>query len=515
MPALIAVLTAMLYLPCQKIMNQPDDGVFGHSAIVTALQSGNNWGRQALVGNTDYPALQTLMLFASGALCDAFSLLKADLLSIELLESLSLAVMLAYFIRTMLLVGRPQLIPIPLIAVFLIAATRISLKSATPSWIVVIPLSAMTYHIIAWSRSKSIRSMVIAAANNGILCLCGLPCAIAAIAIAVVFYLAVRKDLIASGQSYDGMRSLLWSTAAYCLAIWFLWNWLVMDSVFFGLSDIFLRFRYTPKTLEMIWSSSPLTLTALVFIAPLIILSTKTDCGTVAKCVLTVLVVSIVSSSFSKALKLAQTGILPMVFFAIMAAFVLCASAEFKHKVPRTCCILALVLCMVFSFIVPRLSYYLKKSGASMSWFVFSNPEDVLGIKPADSLSYAFVVRNITADSPSAQEITEYIDEFWPLSRVMLYGLRLPICYPDAKEKRFVARLDYQEADLLQQAQDEQLHILVPPPDGIFYPAKGHPLADIHENGRPWLLLEKTWGGWQLWRVAIPPAHESKLDVFR
>ena len=150
------------------------------------------------------------------------------------------------------------------------------------------------------------------------------------------------------------------------------------------------------------------------------------------------------------------------------------------------------------------------KVESSMVLFPLNTSDDVLGIKFEDRLCDSLVSK-----TPSVQEITEYIDEFWPLSRVMLYGLRLPIRYPDSKEKRFVARLDYQEADLLQQAQDEQLHILVPPPDGIFYPAKGHPLADIHENGRPWLLLEKTWGGWQLWRVAIPPVHESKLDVFR
>ncbi len=511
---LIAILVILLYLPCARYMNPLSDGTLGHSAIVDALQAGNNWGRQALVGNTDFPALQTLMLLVSDSLCNLLSLVKVTLSPVMLLASLSLAVMLAYFIRILLLVGRPQFIPIPLIAAFLIPVSRISLKFATPDWIVIIPFSVMTYHIISWSRSKSIRSMVMASAYNGILCLCGLPCAIAAIATAIVFYIAVRNDLAANGQPYDGMRSLLWSTAAYCLAIWFLWNWLVMDNAFFGLSDIFMRLRYTPKTVALLWSTSPLTLTALVFIAPFIILSTKTDCGTAAKCVLAQLIVLMVSSSFAKGLKLSQTGILPMAVFAIMAAFTLCAASEFKHKVPRTCCILALVLCTFFSYRVPQMSRRLMKSGVDTVWFGLNTDREILGIDDKDSLSIALF--NPDMKAPTAEEITEYIDNFWPMSRVMLYGLRLPICYPDAAEKRFVARLDYQEADLLEQAQDEQLHILVPPSDGLFYPAKGHPLADIHENGRSWLLLEKTWpGGWQLWRVAIPPKDESKLDVFR
>ena len=514
MPVLIIVLTMLLYLPCGRYMNPLQDGTIGHITIVQALQAGNNWGRQALVGNTDYPALQTLMLLVSETVCNILCLINVTLSPVTLLTSLSLAVMLSYFIRTMLLVGRPYFIPIPLIAVFLIHVTRISIKASEPSWIVAVPLSAMIYHIMAWSRSKSIRNMVMAAAHNGILCLCGLPCAFAAIAIAVVFYFAVRKDLSANGQPYDGMRSLLWSTVAYCIAIRFLWNWLVMDNAFFGLSDLFQRFKCAPKSIAMLWSSSPLTLTALVFIAPLIILCTKSDCRTAAKCVLTVLVVVMVSSSFSKVLKLSQTGILPMTVFAIMAAFALCAATEFSHKVPRTCCILALVICTVFSLRVPQMSCYPLKTESDTAWFACNTPADILGIDDKDRLYYGFF--NPHQNAPTAEEITEFIDSLWPLSRVMLYGLRLPLCYPAIEEKRFIARMDFQEADLLKQAQDEQLHILVPPPDGVFYPAKGHPLGDIHENGRPWLLLEKTWpGGWQLWRVAIPPANESKLDIFR
>jgi len=44
----------------------------------------------------------------------------------------------------------------------------------------------------------------------------------------------------------------------------------------------------------------------------------------------------------------------------------------------------------------------------------------------------------------------------------------------------------------------------------------GSPLADIHANGKPWLLLEKQWpNNWQLWRCVIPAKNESRLDFLR
>ena len=127
-------------------------------------------------------------------------------------------------------------------------------------------------------------------------------------------------------------------------------------------------------------------------------------------------------------------------------------------------------------------------------------------------------IRLDNADSylPSREEITAFIDQFWPQSRTMLYGLKLPAAYPDPLEKRFVARLDFQQDDLLKQETDEQLHILIPPPDGKYYPKDNSPLADIYANGRDWLILEKQWpSGCQLWRVVPPPDNESKLKFLQ
>ena len=502
MPAMIAVIAVILYFR----KNLPSDDCIAYRAIVDSLLAGNNWGRQALVGNTDYPVLQTLMLLVSEIICRALELLHLNLDSGKLLVSIAQATMLAYMVKTLLYVGRPQFIPLPLIVAFLLPVTSIPFKWIDPNWLVAVPAAAMTYHVVAWSMSKSIRDMVLASAFNGILCLCGVPCALVSIATSIVFYLVVRSDLSVSGKPYDGMRSLLWTPAVYCLALWFLWNWLVMDNPFFGLRDIYTSLCDKDFLISLLHGfkyavfaslASQITLNSLAFLAPVFILCMKSSNSCAAKCLLPQLVILIVATSLAKLRFVTQTGIAPLAATAVIASFVICAASDFRQKVSRNCCIAALVFCAFISYRVP---YHLAKR----------HLVGVYGLEWNDDRLQLF------AQTPPSHEITEYIDTLWPMSRVMLYGLRLPICYPDAAEKRFVARLDYQEEDLLKQAQDEQLHILVPPPDGLLYPSKGHPLADIYENGRPWLLLEKTWqGGWQLWRVAIPPKDESKLDVFR
>jgi hypothetical protein len=114
--------------------------------------------------------------------------------------------------------------------------------------------------------------------------------------------------------------------------------------------------------------------------------------------------------------------------------------------------------------------------------------------------------------APAREQIVGWIDRFWPQSRVLIYGVQGPAVYPDPAEKRFLGRVDFCEPLFLGQARDEQIHLLVPPCDGRFYPLSGVAMADIHRNGRPWLLLERVWpGGWQLWRCVLPPVTESKL----
>jgi hypothetical protein len=91
--------------------------------------------------------------------------------------------------------------------------------------------------------------------------------------------------------------------------------------------------------------------------------------------------------------------------------------------------------------------------------------------------------------------------------------VRLPALYHDALERRFVARMDYHEGLFVEQAQREVMHLLLPPPDGRFYPRGQNVFTNLHRNGDPLLLLETQWdSGWQLWRCVIFPDRESRLQ---
>ena len=119
------------------------------------------------------------------------------------------------------------------------------------------------------------------------------------------------------------------------------------------------------------------------------------------------------------------------------------------------------------------------------------------------------------SQAPDPQEITDGIDKTWPEARVAVYGMRLPVLYPDPTERRFTARLDYHEAHLMELSHMEQMFLLVPPPDGYFFPQRHSVFTDIYANGRPWLLLERQWSsGWQLWRAVFPPEDQSLLEPF-
>ena len=58
LPAVFSGLAILLYL----LPHSATESMEVHTAITGALRAGNNWGRQALVGNTDYPALQSIAL---------------------------------------------------------------------------------------------------------------------------------------------------------------------------------------------------------------------------------------------------------------------------------------------------------------------------------------------------------------------------------------------------------------------------------------------------------------------
>lgn len=475
--AAFAALTVFLYL----IPHTQSTAMRTHQAIVDALLAGNNWGRQALVGNLDFPVMPSLAL-----LCSDIAATWLHLDGARLLCALSQACFFLYFIRAIATARNWSTAAFPLALALLLPFVRNSLMTLDPNWVAAVPAAAVFYHLLCWQKNDAdLRDIILAGANCGLLALCGIGPAVIGAVTAVFIYISVRKSFAKTGRSIAGFRSLIWSTFAYCAALWLLWNWLVMDDMFFGLRDAWARAdSVTPdaSSAQFPFFKWQIIL-CLAMASPLCIMASKSDKGSIALSLLPQTILIPVAIIFSATLNLTLTGLAPLICVLIIAVCTLFILSKIPVKVSRTAALLAVICCTAIAFLPKSL------------------PESGFNRYPTP---------------PQADEITTFIDQFWPLSRTMLYGVRLPALFPDPAEKRFVARLDYQEQDLIEQANDEQLHILIPPPDGQFYPPKHSPLADIHANGKPWLILEKQWpGGWQLWRTVTPPTNESRLDFMR
>ncbi len=479
LPAVFAVLLFLLYI----LPHQPTEAMEIHQAITGALRAGNNWGRQALVGNTDYPALQSLCLLVCEAVATPIRLNGPRLMC-----ALAQAWMLTIFVRILLHTGHLKLVWLPILLSAVLPVIRDVLLSLDPNWIAAVPAAEILYHLVLWKETKNLRSMIVASACCGILCLCGLAGFLTGCATAILLYFIAKKDLAEQNSPTNGLRTLLWSTAAYSVFIWLLWNWLVMDDVFFGLRDLFARLPSISQkdfTLVLI-TPNPLSVIILLFLAPLAILCLKSDKKEASQCLIVQVIFLIAVAAFSRCIQVPATAVWPLAIVVILSTVTLACICTLPHRVTRDATLASLVIIILASFRI------------------------------ASSFTHGSIVSLAPANLPPREEITAFIDQFWPQSRTMLYGLKLPAAYPDPLEKRFVARLDFQQDDLLKQETDEQLHILIPPPDGKYYPKHNSPLADIYANGRDWLILEKQWpGGCQLWRVVPPPKNESKLKFLQ
>ena len=478
-------LGALLLLFVVVIYRLPHPGTEAmavHQAIVEALLAGNNWGRQALVGSLDYPVLPSLSLLAAELLARILHLNGP-----RLLLAVTQSWCVAYLFRITLRQRGWLAAPLAIAFAIVLPQVRNSFFLLDPNWVAAVPLAAAFFHLMLWYGERGLRDLILTGVNCGLLSLCGFGPALVGAGMVLVVYFEVRRlsagrETVSSTEKSAGLRSLLWSPFAYGAFLWLLWNWLVMDDMFFSLRDAWLRADYVPfRTVgEHAGKAFPATLALL---APLAVLMVKSDQKMVARCLLPPVILIPVAAMVAAALGLPPAGLIPLAAILMLTVFILVFLASFSSLPVR---IGVMAMCLLIA--------------AHGFW----QPQPPAGPTAAEALA------------PSRQEILAFIDQYWPESRTVLYGVRLPAVYPDPTEKRFLARLDYQEADFLEQAKDEQLHILIPPADGVYYPLHGSPLADIHANGKPWLLLEKQWSShWQLWRCVIPAKNESRLDFLR
>ncbi len=453
-----------------------------YSSIVESLRSGQNWGRQALVGSLEYAPLPSLFLLTCQVLGESFKLTAGKLYS-AICQAVLVLMLLFWqkkYGQAKLLLPSTALVLL-LICCFPPLRALMAYAATSPAWLTAALFGGLFYQLCQWQQSQELRPLVMAAACLSLLVLCG-SCGILLALGTIPVALREIRTKISDNEKFRGLPTLLLMPLGYSLLLYFVWNWLVMNDPFFFLRDYWSRA-----------SSLPLStlghLPAAAFWLGVLFL---------------LLLALIATLSFDRKYKSAARLLLPVAlllplhfhFTQVMQVYSGCALAY---------CLAALLALMLV----------LNTEKNSWRWRLLLSALS-LALLSSSLLVTSNAYRGSISLAPQPEQLTEYIDQFWPDSRIMLYGLPLAVTYPDLKEKRFQARLDYQEADFLRQAYDEQLHLLVPPLDGKYYPARKSALADIYTQGRPWLFLEKQWpGGWQLWRCVIPPKGESKLDILR
>lgn len=459
------------------------DTMLVHAAVVDSLMAGHDWGRQALVGALEYPVLPTLALLLARVFAAPLRMNPGLLL---------VAVCQAWTIIYVLRLGANSRQRLAIAAGLAVAAAALDLAdlfaTADPNWIAAPFLGAVTYHLALWHRERDLRDAVLAAANLGMLVFTG-P---AGIALGLVLLLGMTQFLDHNAtepkEERDGLKWLIWTPFGYCLLLLLVWSWLIMDTPFFLFSRLFqaLHGQTTGAVVEQSfqllggelgWFPLAAILAAGLCLHPGLprrLSASSLSLG---------LLVVVAARALSVALALYPSGAGILVGSGAMGLIGLSlAGADWEgHRLRMGLGLAVLLAGIVASHLAPTISL-------------------------AEEARFA-------ENAPPRGEIETYIDRHWPDSRVAVYGIRPAAIYHDPYERRFVARIDFHEGLFLDQARDEVLHLLLPPDNGLHYPQGMEPFSRIATEGKPWLLLEKTWpSGWQLWRCVIAPTRHSRLE---
>ncbi len=441
------------------------DAQFVHGRIVEALAAGRVWGRQAMVGSLEFPPLPTLgMMFARplGLACG----LPAGSVLVVIAQ-----VWAAYYVLRIPQTARGRAVTVASLLVLVVCPqARRLLLSADPNWIAAVPAACALSHLVRWQQAPALRDLVLLAVCNGFLVLCGPAGMLLALALGVVVH-AQAGRLAGPGGLADtrGVRPLLWAPPVYAVVLILLGNWLVMN-------DFLFPWRRPFDALLSLGARLP---RAAVLWIPL---------GGLAMAVV----------GRARLREAAANGVaLGLVGLAACgrmweAMRVLLPGGGILLVVVGLCGLLGPGFHAFERLTRPwqRQAVPLLLAATVFAAFAFAPPPP----PPARLLSAP----------PTAAAVTAMADRYWANARIMVCGLRAPAVYFDPRERRFLTRVDFSEKTLAWQARREQLYLLVPPNDGTDYALRHGPLADIHQRGRSWLLLEATWPpGWQLWRCII------------
>lgn len=457
------------------------DAMAAHSAITESLLHGQNWGRQALVSSIEFPPLPTIFLLLATQLGH---LLRAP--PGHLLVAFAQAWSLCYVIR-MPRRRASRWIGIALMGLMLfIPGLQQAFLACDPNWVSVVPVCSAIHHAFRWYRYQSLRDAVVCAACCGLLTFAGPAGIVIGLALTLTMHVDLRRLTGVPARDRGGIAFLIWTPFCYGLILLLLVNWLIMGNLLFGLERVLGALHSTNAD-----SLTRHVLAALRHVHP----------------VAAVGMVSLVLCIGSK------RGAAPSAA-SLMAAIValgLCRAVFQALSVFVPAGELLALTCGTLALFLPLFLLEWR-------WRQWRVPASLLVLAGTAALSSGTQAPRYGQNAeyatpcPSREYITRWIDRLWPDSRIAVHGIRLPALFPDVEETRFLPRVDFHEDLFVQQAHDEQLHLLLGPRDGRFYARQAGIMADIHANGRPWLLLEKTWpGGWQLWRCVIPPEKESRL----
>ena len=455
----------------------PSENLVLHARIVDALHAQLNWGRQALVASHEMPLLPTLAAGVVESVTQIVGFLDAQRVLLAVLQvwSLYYLVRLAGSLRAVLNVA------LIFAMLALVPAARVVLLACDPAWAAVVPFVSSVFHTRRWFETRSLRDAIIASMCGGIMVFAGVPAML--YAAALVVFLVIETGTIADLSRGDrhGIRLLIAAPLLYGLGLQLLLSWLIMGDALFAWRPLAAGFVAVPPGVVVERISNALT-------APVLVLALG---GSAALAIchargLTRPVYCLVGGAAG-----------------LLGAVLLCEVSRFEPAGADP--LLAMLAVVGFSFAPVRDSGRAgrrRKNAAIALTAIF-----VLVARALPTREFGIDPREYSV-APPRDAITTFLDRYWQGARVVVPGLRAVALYSDMEEERFVARVDFYPDRFLEQATEEQLHLLVPPPNGRYY-ARNHVLADIHRNGRPWLLLEVMWpSGWQLWRCVLPPVDE-------
>lgn len=469
---LVVFLTVRLCLPFAQEASGPL-----YDFLDQGLATSRTWASQALVSSWEMPLLPTLMVLAGKRLSAG---------GIDGLHALVALCQFTVLWRATLFWHGSWRRPAAFLgfsaAVLLLPDLRALWALPTPAWLGAALFVAMLGNLASWFRSGELRDLLGCSIRGAFLLLCGIPEAIASIG--ALAFMAARLARRQEAQGKQGHIFLLLAPFAYAFILILAWNWLFLGDPLYCFRDLLAGPGAATwnRLLGTTFGASVLQFAVVVAAAAVWNDPDDNARRTAAGLVLALLLASIVLPYFGFRMADPAWTLLPALSATALVVFLGAAST-------------------------PARPWPFRIQAATLAGFAL--------------LSCALPAASPTQPAGTSQppppptaDLLSKIDSRWQDSRLYIVTLRAAMAYPDPHEKRFLPLTDLRLRTMLEHLRHEQLYVLLPPNNGLYYAPSGF-LAHLHESGHPALLLEESWpGGWQLWRgVRAPqPGEEPPLQ---